>query len=58
MMGDIFQISRSARKLGYSEARHDVIRCIAGAADVAELDKKTLLWMLEQVNNLKGDKNE
>ena len=58
MMGDIFQISRSARQLGYDEARHDVIRCIASAADIAELDKKTLLWMLEQVNNLKGDKNE
>ncbi len=57
-MGDIFQISRSARKLGYSDARYDVIRCIAGAADIAELDKRTLLWLLEQVNNLKGDKNE
>ena len=58
MMGDIFQISRSARQLGYGAACHDVIRCIASAVDIAELDKKTLLWMLEQVNNLKGDKNE
>ena len=55
MMGDIFQISRSARQLGYGAACHDVIRCIASAADVAELDKKTLLWMLEQVNNLRKD---
>jgi hypothetical protein len=53
MMGDIFQISRSARQLGYGAACHDVIRCIASAADIAELDKKTLLWMLEQVNNLR-----
>jgi hypothetical protein len=57
-IGDIFQISKSARKLGYSDARYDVIRCIAGAADIAELDKRTLLWLLEQVNNLNGDKNE
>ena len=55
MMGDIFQISRSARQLGYGAACHDVIRCIASAGDVAELDKKTLLWMLEQVNNLRKD---
>ena len=54
MMGDIFQISRSARQLGYGAACHDVIRCIA-SADGAELDKKTLLWMIEQVNNLRKD---
>jgi len=53
MMADVLQISKAARQLGYDEARHDVIRCIAKAADIAELDKKTLLWMLEQVNNLR-----
>ena len=58
MMGDIFLVSRSARQLGYGTACNDVIRCIARAADIADLDKKTLLWMLEQVSNLKGDKNE
>lgn len=58
MMADILQISKSARQLGYDAARHDVIRCIAKAADIAELDKQTLLWMLDQVNNLKEMKNE
>ena len=54
MMGEVLEISRSARLLGYGAACHDVIRCIA-SADHAELDTKTLLWMLEQVNNLRKD---
>ena len=59
MMADVLQISKSARDLGYSEARHDAVRIIADAAEQPDLDKPTLLWVLDKINALsRGMKSE
>lgn len=57
MMGEILEISRSARVLGYEEGRCDAIRIISDGAKRSDLDRPTLLWVLARLNALAKDKN-
>lgn len=57
MIGEVLEISRSARALGYEEGRRDAIRIIADGAERSDLDRPTLLWVLGRLNALAEDKN-
>lgn len=58
MMGEVLEISRSARALGYEEGRRDAIRIIADGAGRSDLDRPTLLWVLARLNALADDQKK